>query len=388
MAAGVSYYGDWLSTVAIVVLVFRATGSVTAPVLYMLARVAPRVLGPTVGGSLADRFDPARVASICAFAQGALTGSIVLVAQVGAIWAVFLLVVGAQFLNSLAQPAYGALIPRLASPEDLGRANGILTGLFASSMLVSPAIGALVLPRTTPEVLIAIDAGTFLVAALLFLTIRVTPSRHTVSGRTDGAAAGMHVVSREAVLRSAAAGLIGNTAAITALQAVLVVAATQHFGRDIEVGWLYAAVGAGGLLGSVAFLGRATRRVHRRGIVIFSAGELAAFSAFVFVLNLPLACLLLFISSLSSAVYYILGSIALQQRTPIELLGRTTGVMRSAMYIGMLIGAIAALALVQPLGWEATVLIVCAGAFVLLIVATVTGPRPALASTPLSDIPE
>ena len=52
--------------------------------------------------------------------------------------------------------------------------------------------------------------------------------------------------------------------------------------------------------------------------------------------------------------------IGLQQRVPRELVGRTMAVIRSAQYIGMLLGAIAAVSLVGPLGWEATVLIVCA----------------------------
>ena len=354
----------------------------------MLARVAPRVLGPTPGGTLADRFDPSRVAAGCALVQGILTATIVLVAQHGIIWAIFVTVAIAQFVNALSQPAYGALLPRLTSPDSLGRANGLLNSLFASSILVAPAIGALALPHTTPELLIAVDAGTFIIAAGILLTLRIPPTQRDAGVSNGGAAAGLPLVRRDSLLRSSAAAVLGNTAVITALQAVLVVAATQHFGRDVDVGWLYAAVGGGSLIGSLSFLRSNPKRIRRRDIITFTATELLAFSAFVFVVNLPIACLLLFVSSLSGVAYQILGSIALQQRTPTELLGRTTGVMRSAMYIGMLIGAIAALALVQPLGWEATVLIVCAGAFVLLIVATVTGPRPALASTPLSDIPE
>ena len=89
------------------VLVFRTTGSVTAPALYMLARVAPRVLGATPGGSLADRSDPSRVAAVCAFVQGALTGAIVLVAQAGVTWAIFALVVGARTAVPLNNAATG-----------------------------------------------------------------------------------------------------------------------------------------------------------------------------------------------------------------------------------------------------------------------------------------
>jgi predicted MFS family arabinose efflux permease len=387
-AAGISFYGDWLTTVALVVLLFRVTGSAVAPAIYMLARVAPRVLGPTPGGTLADRFDPSRVAAVCALTQGAFTAVIVLVAQLGLTWAIYVAVAGAQFVNALSQPAYGAILPRLAAPQSLGRANGLLNSLFASSILVSPAIGALLLPHTTPETLIAIDAATFVIAALILLTLRIPPGYRETAAPYKGALAGLPLVRRDAVLRSTAAGVLGNFAVITALQAVLVVIATQHFGRDVDVGWLYASVGGGGVLGSIAFLQQTPHRIQRSRIVLFTAIEITAASLMVFVLSLPIACLLLFASSLSGVLYQTLGAIALQQRTPTELLGRTTGVMRSAMYVGMLLGAIAAVALVEPLGSEATVLVVCAAALALLFVATITGPRRASAPTPISDIPE
>ena len=60
-ASGISFYGDWLTTVALVVLLFRVTGSATGPALYILVRVAPRVLGPVPGGVLADRMGPVRI---------------------------------------------------------------------------------------------------------------------------------------------------------------------------------------------------------------------------------------------------------------------------------------------------------------------------------------
>ena len=45
--------------------------------------------------------------------------------------------------------------------------------------------------------------------------------------------------------------------------------------------------------------------------------------------------------------------------------------------LGMLLGAIAAVSLVQPLGWESTVLIVCApGATLLFVTAVSEGDSP------------
>jgi len=368
--AGTSSYGDWLTTVALLVLLFRLTHSPLGPAVYMLARVAPKVIGPFPGGALADRYGPARVATACALLQAALTASIVLSANHAAIWPIYVAVALAQFFGAAAQPCYSALIPRVTTPNHLGRIQGIYSALGNSSLLVSPALGALALSITSPQVLIGIDAVTFAVAAILVGSIvgadEVTRGAHT-SRRIS---AGIPIVMRDPTLRFLAAAYISNAAAVTALQAVLVVAAAQRFGHDADVGWLYAAVGAGSLLGTLPVIRRTPGRVSTLPIAAASVVELAPLALFVFATALPEAILLLFASGLGAALYQTRGVIGVQQRVPADVLGRAMAVVRSAQYAGMLLGAIAAVALVQPLGWQATVLIVCSvGATFLFFIA-------------------
>src|SRR6202035_3767628 len=80
VAAGTSFYGDWLTTVALVVLLYRLTASPIGPALYIVARSAPRVIGPLPGGVLADRYGPARVVATCAAVQALAPRSIVVAA--------------------------------------------------------------------------------------------------------------------------------------------------------------------------------------------------------------------------------------------------------------------------------------------------------------------
>ncbi|MBV8910074.1 MAG: MFS transporter [Gammaproteobacteria bacterium] len=388
VAAGISFYGDWLTTVALVVLLFRATGSATAPALYMLVRVAPRVFGPTPGGVVSDRFGPARVATVCLLLQGILTASLVLLARGNLIWAIYPFVAAAQFINSLSQPAYGALLPRVTRPSQLGRVNGIYGGLFASSILVSPALGALLLPHLAPEALIAVDALTFLVASALIATLPVGPAPQSETSSARRRRPGWQALVNDAVLRSGTAAAFGSAAVVTALQAVLVVAASQHFGHDTYVGWLYAAVGAGSLVGSALFLRPNPARIRRRDLVILALGEVIPLAGFVFLMNLVLATLFLFVSSFSAMVYQTLGNIALQQRVAADLLGRANGAMRLAMYSGMFVGALASVALVGPFGWQPTVIAVSLAAIVVLAVASLTGPRDRRVVTPLTDLPD
>ena len=374
-ASGISLYGDWLTTFALVVLLFRTTGSATGPALYMLARVAPRVVGPTPGGVLTDRFGPVRVATTCLLVQAVLVAMLVIAADNNVIWAVYVLVAVAQFANAASQPAYAAMPPRVSAPEHLGRTNGLYGSLLASSILVSPAVGALVLPHTTPEVLITADAITFVVAALLIGSLGVRPGWRPHGSRAGGARLGWHAVMSDASLRSGVAAIFGNSAVVTTLQALLVVAATEHFHKDTYVGWLYAGVGAGGVVASLLFLRANPRAIRRRDIVVLAILEVASLALFVVVLNLVLAIALLFVSSMVAVTYQVLSAIAMQQRVPLHVLGRASGARRQAMYLGMLLGAVAALVLVGPLGWQVTVLVVCVVAVAVLLLATFTGPR-------------
>jgi predicted MFS family arabinose efflux permease len=361
--------------VALVVLLYRLTGSPLGPAVYMLARVAPKVIGPFPGGAFADRIGPARVAAACAGAQAVLTASIVVFADHRAIWPIYVAVALAQFFGAAAQPCYTALIPRVSSPDRLGRIQGIYSALSNSSILVAPAFGALILPFTTPQVLIGVDAATFVIASGLIATLSgIGRGAGQVPG-LRGMSAGIPIVLHDPGLRFLAAAYLSNAAAVTALQAVLVVVAAQRFGHDTAVGWLYAAVGAGSLVGTLPVIRRTPARVATIGVVAGTALELIPLALFAFATVLPLAVLLLFVSGVGAASYQTRGVIGLQQRVSRELVGRTMAVIRSAQYIGMLLGAIAAVCLVGPLGWEPTLLIVCAVGGTLLFVTAVSEGR-------------
>ena len=61
--AGVSAFGDWLTTFALAVVLYRETGSYAATAGFFLVRVAPRPLGAWLGGPLGDLVSPASASS-------------------------------------------------------------------------------------------------------------------------------------------------------------------------------------------------------------------------------------------------------------------------------------------------------------------------------------
>ncbi len=156
-------------------------------------------------------------------------------------------------------------------------------------------------------------------------------------------------------MRSLALSFFCSAAAITALQAVLVVAAAQRFGQDTAVGWLYAAVGAGGVAGSLVLLRWKPRPIGAGGISIGFLLEVVPLGIFALVGWLIPALALLAFSTAAAALYQTRGQTALQQRVPADVLGRVTGLTRLLLYAGMLTGAVAAVALVDVVGWSTLV---------------------------------
>jgi hypothetical protein len=264
----------------------------------------------------------------------------------------------------------------VTSPSRLLRVNAIYSGLFESSVLVAPAVGALFLPFVQPQFLAAGGAVSFGLAGLIVLSLRLRPARAMPAhaGDQSGAAA---VVARDPMLRALAASFFCSAAAITALQSVLVVAAVERFGSAADVGWLYAAVGAGGVAGSLVLLRWTPRAISARGVALGFLLEIVPLGLFALIGGTVPALGLLWVSTAAAAVYQTRGQTVLQQRVPLHLLGRVNGVMRVLLYAGMLVGAVAAVALVGAIGWIPLVLGTTGAAVVAFVPASITYRRGA-----------
>jgi len=114
---------------------------------------------------------------------------------------------------------------------------------------------------------------------------------------------------------------------------------------------------------------------------------------FALVGGLAPALALLAFSTAAAALYQTRGQTALQERVPPEILGRVNGLVRLLLYAGMLAGAVAAVALVDVVGWSSLVIgttVIAAGVYLLVALGfAVARRRPGevtLAGTPVVQI--
>jgi len=392
---GVSGFGDWLTTFALAVVLYRETGSYAATAGYFLVRVAPRPVGAWLGGPLGDLISPRLGILGAALTQGAITATLAIPLGLDrALWSVYVLAGLSQLVGGSWQPLTAAVMAKLAIGENRHTLNLVYIGLSGGAMLVSPAIGALLLPSLGAVPLVLTDAATFAVAAILFVSLPAMPAGLTHPLTLRGAALdGFTAVFRQRILRIIALGAFASTVAITALQAALPALAAQRFGNSADAGILYASVGLGSITGSLIVLWPPLRRP---GVILPGiACEIAGIGAMALA-GAPVADLLILMASTAMAsLAQVESGVVVQSQTP-DTVGRIQGAVSTCRYLGMSGGAALALILAVTVqsNWQVLVLVLAIAGLILLGAAalgrreTPTTTTTAKVTSALVEIPD
>ena len=344
-----SFYGDWLTTVALSVSLLDITGSVAAPAGYVLARFGPRLAGPAAGGWAADRRSPRAVLAVCLLLQGAVGLATALALAERAVWAVYPLVVAAQLAGSAVRPSHAVLIRHLSSDGRLSHMNALYAAGANSSILVAPALATLLLRVVSAPVLVVIDSVTFLVAVALVTTLPSTPAEPVAPAATPLPA--WRIIWDRPPLRAVAAAYVASGVGAAVSLGLLVAAAAGRFGGAENVGWLYAANGVGGVLASLGALRRPRADAGSRRICAVAAVELIAMGGVALAPVLAAAVALVAVYSAATALWTVWATTLMQRIVPREQLGRASGLLVSGLSIGMMAGGAAGLTTAAGWGW-------------------------------------
>lgn len=383
-ALAVSQLGDWLYNVALLVFVFDRTHSVLLVSVTTAVRVLPVVaLGP-LGGALADRFDRRLLMIASDVVRALLMLVLGVVVLSGAPVVLAPVIVGLATAAGVVYPAATAgSTPGLVPEQDLPGANAVRSVIGAASVLAGPALGALLLAVTGPAALVAINAGTFLLSALLVASIAArtafAPGAPSASEPLlRQMAEGLHELRRHPVAARFVGADILCSLVYGAETVLLVLVSRQDGWGDHGYGLLLAATGAGGVVGT-ALVGRLSRfsRVSRVvGLALLAAGAPLALMATVPVLALALA--LCALNGAASLVVEVFTETALQQQLDPAVFGRAYGFAFPASIAGIAAGSLLAAPVAALLGLTGALLalsvVVCASAVVLMAARGVVAP--------------
>jgi MFS family permease len=185
-ARTVSFLGDTLSLVALLLYVADQTGQALAvAALLLVGDVLPALLGP-LAGALADRYDLRRIMIGCELAQVGLT--VLLALWLPSLPVLLVLVAARALAAQVFAPASRTAVGRLVEPAALPGANAALGLGTNGAEALGPLLAAVLLPLLGVRGVLLLDAGTFAVSALLLA--RLPALRRPDGDGADGGAAG------------------------------------------------------------------------------------------------------------------------------------------------------------------------------------------------------
>jgi MFS family permease len=314
--------------------------------------MVPATLATPFAGSAADRFPRERV---LVFLE--LAGAVALAMAAAAVFAGLaeaLVYIAAGILTivwTVVRPTFGALMPSLATtPEELVGAGGVALGMEALGTLVGPVAAGVLSAAWNPGVAFAAGAGASIVGALLAARVRLEdkqPPRMKLHGALLG---GLRVAAREPRVRLVTSLILTQRIVRGVVNVLIVVAAFRllHAGAA-WVGYLTAAMGAGGLLGAFASLMTSGRRLAP----IFAAGLALSGLPLVLLAAWPTkigALAVLGLAGFGNSMKSVGGFTLLQRLIPDELRARVLAVVWAAAAAGLGIGSVLAAPLIRGLG--------------------------------------
>jgi MFS family permease len=321
---GVSFVGDAVSTIALVVLVVQVSGSASAVGGALVARLLPTLASP-LAGVLADRLDRRVVLVASDLLRAGLVLGLVFAESLAAIYAlVFLMGLGRTFFY----PTIRAAFPSVVGGGDLARANALISGTFSVSETAGPALGGLLVATVGVEAAFVLDAATYLVSAAFLVRIPLPrPETEDGTGFVRELRAGFGYLAGARVPLALVVGAFLTMLTINITIPAEVFLAKETFGAgDFGYGLLVGLYGGGMVLGSalIGVLGESTRLLPLYFLsLVVSVLTLAATGlAPTFVL----AMLALTVLGVANGVDNVATDTILQKRVPDDLLGRVFSV--------------------------------------------------------------
>ena len=348
--------------------------------LALICQTIPGAFFALFGGVVADRVERRRIL-VRTYAVAAAT-SLVYVALAGAdvqvIWPVFILAAIVGSAGAFTNPARQSMMPQLLSQSQLQ--NGAIFGtmaFMATLQFGGPALGGLVADGWGLTAAFGIEVAALALAAALFFFIATDPPEPTgKSVRHDLAAGIQYLRDQPSLMGILALGAVPGMLLMGpfAVTNVLIVEDVYEV-SDKYVGFLFGAMGAGILVGSILM---SMIRLRRRGLLL--CGSLLGGGTFWLLYglmpNVELALLMVFIAGILGPAIFINFAVALlQENSDRAMMGRVMSVYGLSFQATTPIGYAQAALQVQLWGPQATI-VASAAIVVVLGVLAITFLKP------------
>jgi MFS family permease len=309
-------------------LAYDLSGSALVLGIVALARGLPQILFSPLGGVAADRFDKRKVLIISQSILCLLALVNAVLVQTGVITVWHLIVIGLfqGIVFPFTMPTRQALIPQLVSTDDLPNALAMDSAGRNLNRVLAPSLAGILI-AWHPTIAFYAIAFLYLVSAVTLLGLPTTastvnPSRTAVQQMLFGF---RYIVDRRRLLILIGMAFLAVTLGMPFQQMLPVFQAVVLNVGPEKLGFMYAAVGAGALVGSLIIAYRSDDPRRQRYQLI--AGVLFGVLLIPFALSrdLSLSLAMLFLVGMCSEIFMTINRMLVLLNTDNRLYGRVMG---------------------------------------------------------------
>jgi MFS family permease len=368
----VSATGSWAYNVALLAFAFEQTHSLAWVGAAGTVRFVTALLLSTYAGVVAERRERIRLMVsadwLCAVWQ---VGLALVAAADGPVALALVFAALTSGTNVVYEPAVAATIPSLVEEDDLVAANALNGTIYSLVIVTGPAVGAVLILLGDPATAFAVNAGSFVLSALLVGRIRTRsrPVDVTEAG-TAGPLKQMTVGAKTIAKLPAARTLVAFCALVSFVygtDTVLLIGASEDkLGTGTHgFGYLLAGLGIGGLL-AAPLVDRLAASRRLAVIITLGVAGYCLPTALLTVIHSPeLAFALQILRGGSTLVVDVLAIASLQRAVPEDQLARVFGVFFAFVLAAISIGALITPAIVDAFGLDTGLLVMAFGPFAL-----------------------
>ena len=334
---GVSYFGFQFTSVAVPVEMFAITHSSAWVGLLGVAGLLPLLIFGLWGGAAADVVDRRKLLLASSTLAWLSTVGLLVQAALGARsgWLLLALTAVQSAGFAISSPARQAIIPRIVPTGLIPAANTLAYTTTTAGGVFGPLAAGLIFGTwstgTGVVVAYAVDAALFTISFWATWKLPPIPPVEHADG-LDRPTAGLHgiavglkfLATQPVLLLSFAVDLIAMVLAMP--RALFPEVAEDRFGGGSAVGWLFAAIAIGSVVGGLTsgWIGRVRRQGLALVLAVVGWGVAVGFSGFA--RHLWLMVLLLAVGGAADLVSAVYRQSILQVFAPDQLRGRMQGV--------------------------------------------------------------
>lgn len=383
----ISLFGANILKFVLSLYILDLTGSADVFATVLSISILPSILFLPIGGVIADRFNRRNLMVIFDFSSSLIILALIIIFLYSQISVLLICIVMTllSIISSMYQPTVQASIPLLLGEKELMKGNGIVSGVNALTVIISPILGGLLYSFAGFKIILIISCISFFLSAIMEIFIKIPFIKKPFDGKIISLVfidlkEGLNYILKEnrfilkIMILAALLNMFLSAFIMVAIPYIIKI--TLSCSNQV-FGFVQGAISFSAILGAIS-MGFASKKIKIENIYILLLGCGVLFIPIAISIS-PILINLNFIFSLSIIIFsasliMMLCSIlsifllsVIQKQTPNEIMGKVMSILFAASTCAIPLGQVVYGKLLDGFSSNVYITVFIAGVFIMIV---------------------